>query len=47
MSKPKKKNNDYYEKQKMMCKTLGIRPPPDNLGLIAKIKWIYKELDKK
>lgn len=41
-----KKKNKYYSQQKQMCRALGIKPPPKNVGFIKKFKWIYKELTK-
>ena len=41
-----KHNSDYYKKQKMMCKNLGIRPPPEKMGIIRKFKYIYRQLTR-
>lgn len=46
MANSKNKNADYYARQKAMCKNLGIKPPPKNMGIIRKFKYIYKQLAK-
>lgn len=44
MSTRKNKKNERYEGQKAMCKNLGIKPPPENIGLIRKLRYVYKQL---
>ena len=39
-----KKNDNYYVRQAAMCKNLGIKPPPEDMGLIRKLRYIYKQL---
>ncbi len=47
MSNSKKNKNDgYYARQKAMCKNLGIKPPPEDMRLIRKLRYIYKQLKK-
>lgn len=45
MSNSKKnKNDNYYVRQKAMCKNLGIKPAPKDMGLIRRIIYFYKQL---
>jgi len=38
------KKHSTYERQKLACKSLGIKPPPENMGLFKKLKFVYKQL---
>ena len=40
----KNKNDDYYARQKAMCKNLGIKPPQKDMGLIRRFKFVYRQL---
>lgn len=42
----RKRKDGYYIRQAAMCKSLGIKPPPENMGLIRKLRYIYKQLTK-
>lgn len=45
-SAPHNKKSEYYKRQKVMCNTLGIKQPPEELSLLRKLKFIYRELTK-
>ena len=40
----RRRKDGYYIRQAAMCKNLGIKPPPEDMGLIRKLRYIYKQL---
>lgn len=44
MNVNKNRHEYYYMRQAAICRNLGIKPPPRDMGLIRMMVYVYKQL---